>query len=69
VIFKLLPIQKFSSSFSHLQMTSAIRLGIHSQSGYGFYVKLIPMSSAKPLGLESNNQVEQAELILNQQRP
>jgi hypothetical protein len=50
-------------------MTSAIRLGIHSQSGYGFYVKLIPMSSAKPLGLESNNQVEQAELILNQQRP
>jgi hypothetical protein len=31
--------------------------------------KLTPMSSAKPLGLESNNQVEQAELILNQQRP
>ena len=26
--------------FSHLQMTSAMRLGIHSQLGYGFYVIL-----------------------------
>jgi hypothetical protein len=24
-------------------MTLAIRLGIHSQAGYGFYVKLTPM--------------------------
>jgi hypothetical protein len=30
-------------------MTSAIRLGIHSQAGYGFYVKLTPISIAKPL--------------------
>ena len=29
---------------SHLQMTFAMRLGIHSQAGYGFYVKLTPMS-------------------------
>ena len=36
-------------------MTSAMRLGIHSQSGYGFYVKLTPMSIAKPLPAESNN--------------
>ena len=27
--------------FSHLQMTFAIRLGIHSQAGYGFYVNTI----------------------------
>jgi len=27
-------------------MTFAIRLGIHSQAGYGFYVKLTPMSTA-----------------------
>jgi len=33
-----------TSSFSHLQMTFAMRLGIHSQAGYGFYVKLTPMS-------------------------
>jgi hypothetical protein len=25
-------------------MTFAMRLGIHSQAGYGFYVKLTPMS-------------------------
>jgi hypothetical protein len=24
--------------------------GIHSQAGYGFYVKLTPMITAKPLG-------------------
>jgi len=30
-------------------MTSAIRLGIPSQSGYGFYVKLTLMSIAKSL--------------------
>jgi hypothetical protein len=37
-------------------MCRGLRLGIHFQAGYGFYVKLTPMSSAKPLRLESNNQ-------------
>ncbi|QSV71145.1 MAG: hypothetical protein HEQ20_10740 [Aphanizomenon flos-aquae KM1D3_PB] len=31
-----------------------LRLGIHSQAGYGFYVKLTPMITAKPLPTESN---------------
>jgi hypothetical protein len=30
-------------------MTFAMRLGIHSQSGYGFYVKLTQMGIAMPL--------------------
>jgi hypothetical protein len=40
-------------------MTFAIRLGIHSQAGYEFYVKLTRMSIAKPLPKIHKNQPNQ----------
>ena len=36
--------------YSHLKMTFAMRLGIHSQLGHGFRVKLTPQGGAIPLG-------------------
>jgi len=44
-------------------MTSAIRLGIHSQAGYRFYVKLTHISIAKPY---YNTHLFTIKIIINQ---